>query len=530
MEYKLIQHDLHKTQFPSAAATVTPVLYQIVVVGFDEQLLLEEKEALQQVIEKALRKISRLLSVSSLKGPLLLSRSGCPAVYSKGTNKGKCAKIPHGYKGEYCMDNFKIPDGHLQSYIIYNRTSTTPIYVYKDGPGLQDTDYVLYVTSQTTEYCNPYKSSAVAYAAACQLYGTGRPLAGLVNFCPRTVKTQKFDQEVLYKVASFNIYVKKLLRKAALHELFHALGFSQRLYDRFQKCDEVGNCVPWPQPIVKYSHGMLRLLTDAVVREMGLHFNCSRKDFGGPIELSSPSHWDPVFMYSSIMGSKEQKPYQTLIDPITLAVFEDSGWYQVNYSEADKFIWGKGEGCSFGLKTNCEFQDEFCVENLTGCHHLHLSKARCSFVNSSSCGIYAADQKPCFINALNSSWLEDEIYSPSSRCFLSSLTLIKNKEQEITGRCYETLCKENDYYVRINNSDWLPCQSGTSIQVSNNDGVILCPSYDVICSEFTRMEPEVLGSTSLSETESSTVPDPCILENCFSGMSLIQLCVFSRGS
>jgi len=33
-----------------------------------------------------------------------------------------------------------------------------------------------------------------------------------------------------------------------------------------------------------------------------------------------------------------------LIDNITLSVFEDSGWYRVNYAVADNFIWGQGSG------------------------------------------------------------------------------------------------------------------------------------------------------------------------------------------
>jgi len=30
------------------------------------------------------------------------------------------------------------------------------------------------------------------------------------------------------------------------------------------------------------------------------------------------------------------------IDNMTLAVFEDSGWYRVNYAISDNFIWGQG--------------------------------------------------------------------------------------------------------------------------------------------------------------------------------------------
>jgi len=37
-----------------------------------------------------------------------------------------------------------------------------------------------------------------------------------------------------------------------------------------------------------------------------------------------------------------EQPHLMLIDNITLAVFEDSGWYRVNYAYADNFIWGRG--------------------------------------------------------------------------------------------------------------------------------------------------------------------------------------------
>ncbi|GFS05145.1 leishmanolysin peptidase-like protein [Elysia marginata] len=163
------------------------------------------------------------------------------------------------------------------------------------------------------------------------------------------------------------------------------------------------------------------------------------------------SHWDPFLMYSSVMGSREQKPYATLIDRISLAVFEDSGWYKVNYSLADPFLWGKGQGCKFGHQDLCKAQDGFCSKNLSGCHHLRLSKARCNVDTADwSCGIFAADQ----------------IHS----------TL------EVAPRCYETKCTENSYYVRLNGGNWTECSSGSYAQIRSCDGFILCPSYGEICS------------------------------------------------
>ncbi|CAL1526891.1 unnamed protein product [Lymnaea stagnalis] len=480
------------------------------IYSFDQQLLSEEREALQNVIERAVRKINALFSVVSVEGPLLLPRSSCPAIFISGINKGKCARIPKGYTGEFCMDNFKIPNTHLQGFVIYNRTSPDPINVYKDGPGLANADFVLYVTSQTTALCNPYKTSALAYAASCQLQGEGRPVAGQVNFCPRTVKSQKFDEELLYKTA--------------VHELFHALGFSNKLFDKFQKCNEYGECQAWPQPMLQLSDGVMRLMTDAVIREMKQHFNCTtRPDFGGPIEITNEkpsSHWDSMFMHSSVMGSKEQKPYQTLIDPITLAVFEDSGWYKVNYSHADTFIWGQDQGCSFGLKGFCESQAGFCIGSHTGCHHLRLSKARCNAPDTSTCGVFATDQKPCFISSNNSSSFDEEIFSDSSRCFLSTLAVAENvypeqgmQTQEESGRCYERKCQQDAFFIRVRGGDWILCQPGSYVQVPNYEGAVQCPSHQVICSEFIYPEPskaDVVPSPITSTNRPAVAPAPSL--------------------
>lgn len=34
---------------------------------------------------------------------------------------------------------------------------------------------------------------------------------------------------------------------------------------------------------------------------------------------------------------------RTQLDPITLAAFKDSGWYQVNHRAAEELLWGQGE-------------------------------------------------------------------------------------------------------------------------------------------------------------------------------------------
>ena len=45
---------------------------------------------------------------------------------------------------------------------------------------------------------------------------------------------------------------------------------------------------------------------------------------------------------------------ENLMSSITLALFEDSGWYIPDYSTSNLFLWGKNKGCEF-FKDNCAF-------------------------------------------------------------------------------------------------------------------------------------------------------------------------------
>lgn len=53
----------------------------------------------------------------------------------------------------------QIPSAHLKGFAVYNMTHPDPVKIYvKNGTGLKDTDFVLYVTSQMTYLCNPFVS------------------------------------------------------------------------------------------------------------------------------------------------------------------------------------------------------------------------------------------------------------------------------------------------------------------------------------------------------------------------------------
>ena len=73
-------------------------------------------------------------------------------------------------------------------------------------PGVEKSDFILYVTAIESSYCQ----SAAAYAMYCSLdRDTNRPLAGSINFCPSSLSTSPSDFEHHVEVA--------------VHELLHTL-------------------------------------------------------------------------------------------------------------------------------------------------------------------------------------------------------------------------------------------------------------------------------------------------------------------
>ena len=73
----------------------------------------------------------------------------------------------------------------------------------------------------------------------------------------------------------------------------------------------------------------------------------------------------------------DKSAYLSLLDPFTFAVLQDTGWYQVDFSTLDPYLWGKGKGCDFGLFSDPTLA---CTVKQPGCHYLHMDKAKCSLI------------------------------------------------------------------------------------------------------------------------------------------------------
>ena len=95
------------------------------------------------------------------------------------------------------------------------------------------------------------------------------------------------------------------------------------------------------------------MVTTPAVRDAArAHLGCGTlagaelEDSGGI--SSAGSHWEsrvfgPELMAASI-GAAQNSP---ALSSLTLALFEDSGWYRPDYAAAEPLAWGRGAGCAF---------------------------------------------------------------------------------------------------------------------------------------------------------------------------------------
>ena len=316
-----------------------------------------------------------------------------------------------------------------------------------------------------------------------------------------------------------------------LHEISHVLAFNYDLFPLFEGITEPTTILP--------VNGLSRVLlkTPKVLEKAKGHFGCPSlkgvelEDQGG--NGSAGSHWEARIMLGDYMISTDYP--ELVVSDITLAVFEDSGWYEVNYFTGGLFKTGKGEGCNFLQKTCVDTDDierksrfpmDFCNTEYEVCSPGMLDRGECYIGQYSSSIMYEyqyfgdtkiggfepADYCPVAMSYPSETGnyylysrcdsngkkiLPDEIhqtFGEESFCFQSSLMrssvdeTIKNKYgDKLTARCLKiTQCDPEtlSYKVQIDTNKDFNCSDATSqkaYEVNEFEGIFVCPPYWRIC-------------------------------------------------
>jgi hypothetical protein len=337
----------------------------------------------------------------------------------------------------------------------------------------------------------------IASASPCVTESsTYRPIAGVLNINP------KLDFE--------SINVEYYMKNIFLHEIIHILAFHPYFFTNLK----LGDYYYYYEPYIYY------LNSYNVLEKAREHYDCSSlvRLYLENQEKNSgwSSHWESRYMLGDIMISTDFQ--EKVISDITLALFEDTGFYKVNYYTGGLFKFGKNKGCDF-LNKKCIINEysqfnEFCEkESEPKCSYSRSIKSSCYihdytnelsseyqyFSNPKRGGFFAADYCPvpfeshpsnyyypkhCLIGKSDDSNVYGEKLGNNSFCFISSL-LPNNSESSVRTNaiCYEVECDSinKEIIVKIDSNKIICPTEGGTIYPDGFKGSLECPHYYDIC-------------------------------------------------
>ncbi|KAF2309966.1 hypothetical protein GH714_005814 [Hevea brasiliensis] len=181
-----------------------------------------------------------------------------------------------------------------------------------------------------------------------------------------------------------------LLSATLIHEVMHVLGFDPHAFAHFRD-DRKRRRVQVTEQVMDEKLGRMvtRVVLPRVVMHSRHHYGAFSENFTG-LELedgggrgTSGSHWEKRLLMNEIMtGSVDTR---SVVSKMTLALLEDSGWYQANYSMADRLDWGRNQGTDFVTSPCNLWKGAYhCnTTQLSGCTYNREAEGYCPIVSYS---------------------------------------------------------------------------------------------------------------------------------------------------
>lgn len=415
--------------------------------------------------------------------------------------------------------NLKISSAELENREFCGDSEFTKVPFEHISTGIPDVDLVLYVSgTPSSRFC---RGTTLAVAVACNFDQFDRPTAGAINVCLDRIDLNE-DGTASDAIIEDNTDVLK-------HEVAHVLGHSSNSYRFFWDSETGKERTPRPfasrtvtcvddverslvlpgedtMQFYQSSNGQryAAIVTPKVQAVARNQFDCQTLP-GAKLENQptgsescTGDHWDEHDYYPEAL-SGVISPTTNIMSHLTLALFEDSGWYRANYTMGAMNPWGLGAGCDFvdercvledvdGTPTLPEYaQGYFCDDaSKRGCSPALTHKLACSVIDyfyiqpqtlpelrfqyfkdditmggprqadycplfGSTYGGLEPEQLACTdVANADSLNIYSEVYGRDSQCIPT---------EGGDGRCYRTACVKDEMVLRINvRGEWLVCE------------------------------------------------------------------------
>jgi len=273
------------------------------------------------------------------------------------------------------------------------------------------------------------------------------------------------------------------------HEFIHALGMNGPVYQYF--VDDNGNTLTNHIKTVTLS-GIARTVLDLppLTKRLQAFYGCSTVP-GLFMENNGGAHIERRFYQwelmttAGVMGSK--------ISEVTLGFLEGTGWYVPDYSYAEPYFFGKGEGCGFFADNldSTQYPDEYCTGNGIGCTEVGNGGGYC--VSDSLIEVGRVVTAQYEFNCENPAGIYYTPYSSKqiygrglgSKCFSGNLTTSKTSTVSQTSYCLNATCSGSGTSTVINvmwGTTRYTCSKEGKISLSGYQGYFNCPDPIKFCS------------------------------------------------
>eukprot|EP01029_Cantina_marsupialis_P018833 TRINITY_DN4357_c0_g2_i1.p1 TRINITY_DN4357_c0_g2~~TRINITY_DN4357_c0_g2_i1.p1 ORF type:complete len:1627 (+),score=510.57 TRINITY_DN4357_c0_g2_i1:84-4964(+) len=381
------------------------------------------------------------------------------------------------------------------------------VQTYVDD-GIADTDFVIGVTTR------PNSGSTIAWAIPCQNDSDMRPTFAQINFDPKRLDSSSSERRS--QVAT------------AIHEMSHALGFTNSLFSFYRAADGTAYAQVTKE-FTERGKTVTKMVTPSVVAAAKDHFGCDSWVNAG-LELedqgssgSKGSHWEKRILNNEFMTATSSN--YPVISAMTMAAFQDSGWYNVDTGRTELLNWGLKEGCAF-VDDYCSSWNSnyFCQEiNLPGCTVDGIFKSTCNLRDMSPttlpasfqyfddaswggssfydyCPIFYPDfdsSADCRSGEINSGvWFLGETHSAKARCIVGDFAMtsvISQKKRRAT--CQEIQCVTKDdgskeLEINLERKYTIKCPvAGGEVDLysytgGSYTGTMMCPPAKSMCANF----------------------------------------------
>eukprot|EP00897_Mesotaenium_endlicherianum_P010602 jgi/Mesen1/9570/ME000065S08996 len=255
--------------------------------------------------------------------------------------------------------NVVIPASLLSEYSVCNNTDSASCSTSPAGAGVQQADLILFVTAQATALCA--SGTQAVHASHCyQDAASNRPIAGYLNLCPQKLTYSLFHSPEFDEMLG-----------GVLHGIIHVLGFNSQLFPSFLDSTTgtaytsvVSNAPSGGSPSAPF------VVTPTVTAMARRQTSCPTL-IGGELQVaaadgSNSSHWSARVFEGEVMTSEAGGPQ--VVSNLTLALLQDTGWYEVNYGLAGFLAAGFHAGCDYALQPCTDpstlkavFRDGYCA-------------------------------------------------------------------------------------------------------------------------------------------------------------------------